>query len=134
MPRSVNTSRQGEYVTMCGLGLDNPTLRDLCITIAWASTYSTTGELNESHPMWAQYFAYSEWFRHLICTHLGLPFNTDWMDIYRKVGALVDEEYPTPKDAEEARKFGWSQQLKDEMVPAMFAQFENIKFQIVRRI
>lgn len=123
-----------EYVKMYGRDFYNPTLGGLCTTIAWATTYSTTGELDESHPMWAQYFAYSEWFRHLICTHLGLPFSTDWMDIYRKAGVLVDEEYPTPEEAKAARDFGESQQIKDEMVPVMFAQFEHIKYQIVGRI
>ena len=134
MPRKASASRRVEYVKRYGRQFYNPTLGGLCTTIAWATTYAEPKELNESHPMWPQYFAYSEWFRHLICTHLGLPFKTDWMEIYRKVGVLVDEEYQTPKDAETARNFGENEQLQDEMVPLMFAQFEDIKFQIVGRI
>ena len=126
-------SRRVEYVEMYGRKFYNPSLVGLCTTIAWASTYSTTGELNESHPMWAQYFAYSEWFRHLICKQLRLPFDTDWMEIYRKVGVLVEEEYSSKEEHEKAFTFGETHQLEDEMVPLMYAQFEQIKFQIVGR-
>lgn len=112
----------------------NPTLHGICVTIAWATTYAMEGHpLNENHPMWAEYFAYSEWFRHRICAQLKLPLNTPWEDIYRRVGVLVEEEYASKDEFDKAYDFGESQQLHDDLAPEMFDRFELIKYQIVGR-
>ena len=110
-------------------------LHSICMTIAWATTYAPKNEpLNETHPVWPEYFAYSEWFRHRICAQLMIPLDTEWEVIYKLVGCMVDEEYATPEDAEKARSFGFKIFLLDEMADYMFNKFEEIKFRIVKRI
>ena len=109
-----------------------PTLGGICITIAWATTYAVE-ELNETHPVWPDYFAYSEWFRHRICTRLGLPLNTEWMVIYKRVGCVIQEEYASEKEFRDAFHFGETHFLDDELAPAMLDRFEEIKFKIVKR-
>ncbi|MDO8589962.1 MAG: hypothetical protein Q7R69_01690 [bacterium] len=123
------------YVEKDARTLYNPTLNGICITIAWATNYAMKGHpLNENHPKWAEYFAYSEWFRHRICAQLKLPLDTKWEDIYRRVGVLVEEACPSRDEFKRAYDFGKSQHLHDELGPEMFARFEMIKYQIVGRI
>ena len=114
--------------------LSNPTLHEISITVAWATAYAEPIPLNDNHPKWADYFAYSEWFRHRICTHLGLQLNTPWEELYLYTGCLVEEQYATKDDFKKAYRFGESQRLHDEMAPEMFLAFEEIKFLIVGRI
>lgn len=122
-------------VKIFGETFHNPTLHDICISIAWASLYApSTKPLNDSHPMWAEYLAYSEWFRLRICAQLGFSLDTKWDCIYRRVGVLVESEYSSREDSKKAEDFGRKYKLSDWLAPIMFSEFEDIKFKIVGRI
>lgn len=122
-------------VEIFGKIFHNPTLYDICISIAWASLYApSTTPLNDSHPMWGEYIAYSEWFRLRICAQLGFSFDTKWDYIYCCVGILVEEEYPSREDFKKAEDFGRKHQLSDWLTPIIFSEFEDIKFKITKRI
>ena len=124
---------QPEFVELFGKQFYNPTINGICTQVAWATMYADPRKLDETHPVWPDYFAYSEWFRHRICAQFHLPFDTKWEEIYRQFGVLVDEEYSSKTEMEKAHQIG-ENYLNDEMAPIMFQEFERIKFQITNRL
>ena len=111
---------------------NNLSLHTICIQIAWAKAYAKE-PLNESHPKWADYLAYSEWFRIKICRELNLPLNTVWERICYVVGCLNDDQYPSKQEMVSARRLGHDMEIQDDMSKPMFKEFEKIKFAIVGR-
>ena len=109
-------------------------LHSIALQVAWATTYADPQKLDEVHPEWGNFFAYSEWFRHRICTHLRLPLDTKWDDLYRKLGVLADSEYATEKEQMEAINLGENSYLSDRAAPLMFEEFEEIKYRITNRL
>lgn len=108
-----------------------PSIYDICSKIA-GMRGDAKKPLDESHPMWPRYFAYSEWFRHRICGQFGFPFSTDWETIYRRVGIfngggghLTEEGY------RRAVEFGTTHIILDDVTRAMFSELEKIERQIV---
>lgn len=122
-----------ERVQIFGRSFLNPTVHDVALTIAWAQMYSNTGTLDETHPMWAEYFAYSEFFRHLICTELSLRLDTEWDVINKIVGLAPRSYYDSESDFKSAHDLGCSKRFSDEAVPYIFERFEMIKLKITGR-
>lgn len=133
MTQTARVPRRTEFVDLYGRSFYNPSIRSLCTQVAWATSYADPIRLDEQHPQWGNYFAYSEWFRHRICSQLLLPLGTEWADIYRLVGVLCESEYSSSEEARVAANFGESHQLNDEMTPIMFEKFEEIKYRITNR-
>ncbi len=109
------------------------TLYNVALMVAWASSYAQK-PLDRSHHMWPLYWAYSEWFRHRISDNLGRPLDAKWEEIYRRVGCLIESEYPSQEEFRAASDFGHRHYLDDELADAMVQRFEIIKYQIVGRV
>jgi hypothetical protein len=112
-----------------------PSLNSISYVVGWAFMYAPKERpLDDSHPLWAQFFAHSEWFRIMIADQLKLPLDIKWEEIYRRAGIAVDSEYATTEEAEAARLFGEKTCIYADIAPAMLQSLDEIKFRITGRL
>lgn len=112
-----------------------PSIARICTVIGWAFDYAPAdAPLNESHPLWGEFFPRSEWFREQIAQILSLPADTKWEEIYRLSGVLNDTEYKDMKECYAAWDFGENTRLDHPEVAQRLEELELIKYRIVGRI